>query len=51
MTLGWGANSGRARATDTATVAKRFEAADIETRYYTPRIHSACFALPAYMDY
>lgn len=49
MTLGWGANSGRARATDAATVKARFGAAQIETRYYTPGIHAGCFNLPAYM--
>ena len=50
MTLGWGANSPLARATDAATIRKRFEEARIETRYYTPGIHSACFNLPAYID-
>ncbi|MEX2453526.1 MAG: polyamine aminopropyltransferase [Rhodospirillaceae bacterium] len=49
MTLGWGAKSARARATDAATIRARFDAAGIETRYYTPEIHAACFALPAYM--
>lgn len=50
MTLGWGANSARARATDAATIAERFAAANIETRYYTPGIHAGCFNLPAYME-
>lgn len=50
MTLGWGANSARARATDAATIQKRFETAAIETRYYTPGVHAACFSLPAYMQ-
>lgn len=49
MTLGWGANSGVARATDAATIKARFDAAQIETRYYTPGIHAGCFNLPAYM--
>lgn len=51
MTLGWGAKSARPRATDAATIRDRFNAAKIETRYYTPDIHMACFALPGYMDY
>ena len=50
MTLGWGANSARTRATDAATVKARFDAANIETRYYTPGIHAGCFNLPAYMN-
>jgi spermidine synthase len=49
MTLGWGANSPRARATDIVTIRSRFEAANIETKYYTPEIHAGCFDLPAYM--
>ena len=49
MTLGWGAKSGRARATAPDTIQSRFEAANIETRYYTPGIHAGCFNLPAYM--
>lgn len=50
MTLGWGANSPRARATDAETIRARFDAAGIETKYYTPGIHARCFDLPAYMD-
>ena len=50
MTLGWGANSGSARATDAETINARFDAAQIETRYYTPGIHAGCFNLPAYME-
>lgn len=51
MTLGWGAKSPRPRATDTATIRARVAAAGIKTRYYTPDIHAACFALPGYMAY
>ena len=50
MTLGWGARSDRARKTDIATIQSRFDAAQIETRYYTPGIHTGCFSLPAYME-
>ena len=49
MTLGWGARSGRARATTPDIIQARFEAAGIETKYYTPGIHAGCFNLPAYM--
>ncbi|MGB0632570.1 MAG: polyamine aminopropyltransferase [Alphaproteobacteria bacterium] len=51
MTLGWGARSGRARSTHIGAVRDRFNAGQIETRYYTPDIHAACFSLPAYMNY
>lgn len=51
MTLGWGARSSMARLTDIETVRARFEAAQLQTRYYTPDIHAACFGLPAYMNY
>lgn len=49
MTLGWGANSARARRTDAATIQQRFDAAGLDTHYYTPGIHGSCFNLPAYM--
>lgn len=49
MALGWGAMSGTARATDAATLRARFEAADLTTRYYTPEVHAAAFALPRYI--
>lgn len=51
MTLGWGARSTTARSTDINTVRSRFSAANIDTHYYTPEIHIACFSLPAYMHY
>ncbi len=50
MTLGWGANSARARSTPIETVRTRFEATSIGTRYYHPGIHRACFEVPVYME-
>ena len=50
MTLGWGANSDRARNTDAETIQARFDAAGIETHYYTPGLHAGCFSLPAYTN-
>ncbi len=49
MALGWGSKSGAARAVELATLESRFEAAGIETRYYTPEVHKAAFALPGYI--
>lgn len=50
MALGWGAMSGTARAVEPATLQARFEAAGITTRYYTPEVHKAAFALPVYIS-
>lgn len=49
MALGWGSMSARGRETDLATIRARFDAADLSTRYYTPEVHKAAFALPAYI--
>ena len=49
MTLGWGSRSIAPRATPLGEIERRFRAADIETRYYTPETHLAAFALPAYI--
>ena len=49
MTLGWGSLSAAARATPPDEIERRFRAAGIETRYYTPETHAAAFALPGYI--
>ncbi len=49
MALGWGSLSKKGRGVDPAVLAKRFEAANLTTRYYTPEVHKAAFALPAYI--
>ncbi len=36
--------------TETATLEKRFAAAGIETRYYTPAVHQGAFAMPPYIQ-
>ena len=48
MAMGWGTN-GDARATPLTTLEQRFAASGIETRYYTPAVHQAAFALPGYV--
>ena len=50
MALGWGSKSATARAVDVDVVQARFTAAGIETRYYTPEVHKAAFALPRYVQ-
>jgi len=48
MAFGWGTD-GAARQTDLATLTARFKAAGLTTRYYTPEVHLAAFALPGYV--
>jgi len=50
MTLGWGCRSMAPRQTPAETIEQRFAAAGLQTRYYSPAIHQACFALPAYIE-
>jgi spermidine synthase len=50
MTLGWASNNPKARAVPAATLAKRFAAAKLKTKYYTPAIHAAAFALPRFVE-
>jgi spermidine synthase len=49
MTFAWGTDDKALRQTDIAVLRERFAAADINTRYYTPEIHAASFALPKYI--
>ncbi len=48
MAFGWGTD-GEARTVPLATLRKRFEAAGLSPRYYTPEVHQAAFALPRYV--
>jgi len=48
MAFGWGTD-GAARQTMLAEVQKRFAASGIVTKYYTPEVHQAAFALPGYV--
>jgi spermidine synthase len=50
MTLAWGATDACLRQTALAEVQKRYEARGIKTRYYTPEMHLASFALPKYVQ-
>lgn len=50
MTLAWGTNEPEHRKQPLSTLAERFSAAGIETRYYTPDVHVASFALPRYIQ-
>jgi len=49
MALGWASDDRRKREIAPATLARRFAAAKLRTKYYTPELHRAAFALPAFI--
>ncbi len=49
MTLAWASDTPALRQVPLPELQARFNAANFATRYYTPEIHQACFALPAFV--
>ncbi|NNM00297.1 MAG: polyamine aminopropyltransferase [Gammaproteobacteria bacterium] len=49
MLFGWGATDRQRDTLDLATLRERYDRAGLRTRYYTPELHHASFALPAYV--
>jgi spermidine synthase len=49
MTFAWGTDDKTLRHTDIDVLRQRFAATEINTRYYTPELHMAAFALPRYV--
>ncbi len=49
MALGWASDDRALRNVSEETIAARFAEAELETRYYSPAVHKAAFALPAYV--
>jgi spermidine synthase len=49
MAFGWASDDPALSRTPSAELARRLDQAAIETRYYTPEVHRAAFALPAYL--
>lgn len=49
MAMGWASDDAGLRRTDAGTLRKRFEAAGLTTRYYTPDVHVGAFALPRFI--
>ncbi len=49
MAFGWGSD-GMAREVPLELLKSRFNGAGIDTRYYTPEVHKAAFALPRYVQ-
>lgn len=50
MAFGWGTDDVSLRQVTEETLAERFAAAGFKTRYYTPAVHKAAFALPPYIQ-
>lgn len=50
MALGWASRSRRPGAETAETLRARFDAAPVATRYYTPDLHKAAFALPRFIQ-
>ena len=49
MSFVWGAMDANLRALPVSELTSRFDAANIDTKYYTPEVHHAAFALPRYV--
>jgi spermidine synthase len=49
MAFGWASDNESLRRQPLEVIARRFQKAAIDTRYYTPEIHRAAFALPRFM--
>jgi spermidine synthase len=49
MAFGWASDNASLRRQPLEVIARRFAKAAIDTRYYTPEIHRAAFALPRYL--
>lgn len=50
MALGWGCDDPAAKNVPESELSKRFTAANIATRYYSPAVHRAAFALPPFIE-
>lgn len=50
MNFAWASDDATLRQTTAATLRQRYEAEGLTTRYYTPELHVAAFALPAWLD-
>ncbi len=49
MAFGWATDRPDYRRADITSITGRFDRAGIQTRYYTPEVHVAAFALPAFI--
>ena len=49
MAFGWASDDRHLREVALKVLQRRLERSGIETRYYTPEVHLAAFALPPYI--
>ena len=49
MTFAWASDSVAQNAVNLAELQQRYSASAMQTRYYNPALHQACFALPQYL--
>ena len=49
MALGWATDNPELRRVPLETLEERFASAGLDTRYYTPEVHAAAFALPKFL--
>ena len=49
MTFGWASDDAQRRAASLEILQRRFRREEVKTRYYTPEIHLASFAMPQYV--
>ncbi|WP_349357741.1 polyamine aminopropyltransferase [Stappia sp.] len=49
MAFGWASDNADLRKTPVDVLTERFDAAGFDTRYYTPEVHAAAFALPRFI--
>jgi spermidine synthase len=49
MALGWASDNPDLRKVSVEELTRRFDAAGFDTRYYTPEVHAAAFALPRFI--
>ncbi|MFW6077945.1 MAG: polyamine aminopropyltransferase [Hyphomicrobiales bacterium] len=50
MALGWGTDDEALRDVSLVDLERRYKAADLDTRYYTPQAHKGAFALPRFIE-
>lgn len=50
MAFGWASDNPALRQRTAETLHGRWRTSDVETRYYTPDVHAAAFALPGYVS-
>ena len=50
LAFGWATDRPQSRAPSELSIRRRYVAAKLETKYYTPEIHHACFMLPPFMQ-